>query len=100
MNNIVDFYSERNVVLIDSEMFSDLTTIPEYQFRNLVVIAISAKGRKGWMDFGSLCYSKREVADAKTHACKVVASTLDTTLEKVFDAYEPYRVCRRLFYLS
>lgn len=87
MNNIVDFYSERNVVLIDSEMFSDLTTIPEYQFRNLVVIAISAKGRKGWMDFGSLCYSKREVADAKTHACKVVASTLDTTLEKVFDTY-------------
>ena len=44
MNNIVDFYSERNVVFIESEKFADLSSLPDYQFRNLVVIGTSAKG--------------------------------------------------------
>ena len=87
MNNIIDFYSERNVVLIESEKFADLSSLPDYQFRNLVVIGKGAKGRKGWMDFGALCYSKRTRADSKTHASKVVVSTLDTTIEKVFDLF-------------
>ncbi len=87
MNNIIDFYSERNVVFIESEKFADLSSLPDYQFRNLVVIGISAKGRKGWMDFGALCYAKRTIADSKTHASKVVISTLDPTIEKAFDLF-------------
>ena len=47
MKKIVDFYSEREVIYIDSDKFSDLSTLPEYQFRNLVVIGENGKGRRG-----------------------------------------------------
>ena len=87
MNNIVEIYSERKVVVIDSDKFSDLSSLPDYQFRNLVVIGCSGKGRDTWLDFGALCYSKRTGVLVKTHSCNVVESTLDTTLESVFDLY-------------
>ena len=39
------------------------------------------------LDFGSLCYSKRTNILRNIKSCKVVESTLDETLEKVFDLY-------------
>ncbi|MEK5755683.1 hypothetical protein [Acinetobacter variabilis] len=87
MNNIVDFYSEREVIFIDSEEFSDLSSLPDYQFRNLVVIGGSGQGKDIRLDFGSLCYSKRTNILRNIKSCKVVESTLDETLEKVFDLY-------------
>lgn len=46
MNNIVDFYSEREVIFIDSEEFSDFSSLPDYQFRNLVVIGGNGQGKR------------------------------------------------------
>lgn len=87
MNNIVDFYSEREVIFIDSEEFSDFSSLPDYQFRNLVVIGGNGQGKDMRLDFGSLCYSKRTNILRNIKSCKVVESTLDETLEKVFDLY-------------
>src|SRR5690606_5049765 len=71
----------------DSEKFSDLSSLPNYQFRNLVVIGSSGHGRDIRLDFGALCYSKRTHILRKINSCKVVESTLDETLETVFDLY-------------
>lgn len=87
MKKIVDFYSEREVIYIDSDKFSDLSTLPEYQFRNLVVIGENGKGRRGNLDLGAFCYSKRTNFIKKVSSCKVVESTLDKTLESVFDIF-------------
>lgn len=88
MNTLVEFYVDRPVVFIKTEQFSDISSLPEYQFRNLVVLGKSSTyGRTAWYDFGSLCYKKRKNATAKTHTCKVVSSSFVESLEPVLDAY-------------
>lgn len=84
MNNIVDFYSKRPVVIIDAKKFADPITLPDYQFRNLVVVGESG-GSELYSDFGSLCYLKKTKLILKTHSCNVVEQTLDKTLEKLLD---------------
>ena len=87
MNNAINFYEERSVVFIESESFSDPSSLPDYDFRNLVVIARRGNGRQSWFDFGSICYQSKTVANNKSHACKVVASTLVESLLPIFDKY-------------
>mgnify|MGYP000918039928 CR=1 FL=1 len=48
MNNAINFYEERSVVFIESESFSDPSSLPDYDFRNLVVIARRGNGRQSW----------------------------------------------------
>lgn len=87
MNTLVELYVDRPVIFIQSEQFSDISSLPEYQFRNLVVIGKNSRSRNSWFDFGSICYKKKMNATAKTHACKVVSSSFVESLEPVLDAY-------------
>ena len=86
-NTLVELYTERPVIYIKSEAFVDMNQLPEYQFRNLVVIAMNSKGVDSWLDFGSLCYKNKTKADNLTHAARVVELSLDKTLEAVLDRF-------------
>lgn len=86
MIEIVDFYSEREVVFIDAGDFSDLSKLPDYKFRNLVVTSLNVGESSIRFDFGALCYSKRTKA-YKNGCCQVLESSLDFVLERVFDRY-------------
>ena len=87
MNTLVEFYVDRPVVFIQTEQFSDIGSIPEYQFRNLVVTGRNSRNSEACFDFGALCYKKRKNATAQTHFCKVVSSSFVESLEPVLDAY-------------
>jgi len=87
MNTLVEFYVDRPVVFIQTEQFSDISSLPEYQFRNLVVIGKNSRGREAYFDFGALCYKKKKDSTAKTHSCKVVYSSFVEFLEPVLNAY-------------
>lgn len=87
MNKPIDLYKERKGTFINSEQFSELSTLPEYKFKDLVIIGKNGNGRPSWLDFGSLCYKTKTIADSKTHTCKVVLSTFSESLEPVFNAF-------------
>lgn len=87
MNKPVDLYVDREIIFIESEKFSDSINLPNYKYKNLVVIAKNGKGRNSWLDFGALCFRKKTATHIKTHACKVVLSTLDKNLETTFNLF-------------
>jgi len=87
INGITELFALRKAVYIDSDKFSDSNELPKYKFRDLVVIATNSKGTKAWHDFGAICYKKKTKADKVTHTSRVVHSTLDKTLEAVFDIF-------------
>ncbi|WP_182003002.1 hypothetical protein [Acinetobacter lactucae] len=86
-NSSVELYIERPVVYIPSENFAEINSLPEYEFRNLIVIAMNSKGTKSWLDYGSLCYKNKTKVNNQTHAAKVVELSLDKNLEAVFDLF-------------
>lgn len=86
-NTLVELYTERPVVYINCEAFADISQLPEYQFRNLVIIGMDSKGAVAWIDIGSLCYKNKTAANNQTHAARVVELSLDKTLEDVFDRF-------------
>lgn len=86
VKTIVDFYADRKATYIDAEVFADLSQLPDYQFRNLVVTG-QQSARNFRFDFGALCYSKRTNLKIKSGCCQVIESSLDLVLEKVFGLY-------------
>lgn len=86
-NTLVELYTDRPIVYIKTETFADMSQLPEYQFRNLVVVAMNSKGVDSWLDFGSLCYKNKTKAEYLTHAARVVELSLDKTLEAVLDRF-------------
>ena len=87
MNKPIDLYIERTGTFINSEQFSELSTLPRYKFKDLVVIGQNGRGRPAWLDFGSLCYKTKTIANGTTHTCKVVLSSFTKTLEPVFNTF-------------
>ena len=51
MNKPVDLYVDREIIFIESEKFSDSINLPNYKYKNLVVIAKNGKGRNSWLGF-------------------------------------------------